>query len=172
MTSWRPFQAAVESVAPGVRVVRTAGALDRAAAERLLRIADAQILLHLTKHVALRHLIVDLASVTRFDTDGLETLRAGWDERGDRGVRLHVAGCGGRVHLLPLGVGALMHDLSTFPSVEVAVAHLCPAEVPAGIGVPVPRPPSDPAVRPPPPPGGPAPLTPGGAPAASRPRRR
>lgn len=142
MASMQPFQLAVESVAPGVRVVRTAGVLDRPAAERLLRIADAQIVLGAARHVELRHLVVDLANVARFEPGGLETLRIGWYERGDRGVRLHVAGCGGRICLLPLDVGRLMRDLSTFPSLEVAVAHLAP-EV---IEVPAPRPPSDPVV--------------------------
>jgi len=142
MVSLQPFHVAVESAAPGVRVIRTSGALDRSAADRLLRITDAQISLRAAGRLALRDLVVDLANVNRFEPVGLETFHAGWSERRDRGVRLHVAGCEGRILLLPLTVGRLMRDLSSFPTVEVAVAQLSPA----GVELPVPRTPSEPAI--------------------------
>ncbi|MHA6782127.1 STAS domain-containing protein [Pseudonocardia saturnea] len=139
MTSFQPFQLAVECAATGVRVIRVAGALDRPAVDRLLRLVDAQIDLRAAGCVTFEHLVVDLANVTRFDPGGLEALQLQWRERRDRGVRLHLAGCGGRVFLLPVRASRMMRDFSAFPSAEVAIAQLSPPTV----DVPAPRPPSD-----------------------------
>lgn len=140
MTPWQPFRTRVEPGAAGVRVIRAAGVLDRPAAERLLRLVDAQLHLRTATGGALDHLVVDLAEVTRFDPAGLDALHLRWRAREHRGVRLHLAGCSGRILRLPLRAGHLVRDLGMFPSVEVAVAQL---SAPA-VGVPAPRPPSDP----------------------------
>ena len=119
--------------------IRAAGVLDRPAADRLLCLVDAQIRLCATRGVPLGHVVVDLANLTRFEPEGLEALHDRWNESGDRGVRLHLAGCGGRIFLLPARVGRLIGRFSMFPSAEVALAQLSgPA-----VDVPAPRSPAD-----------------------------
>jgi ABC-type transporter Mla MlaB component len=124
MRTIQTLQMAVESPAPGIRVIRTAGTLDRQAAARLLRLVDAQIAQAAAGHASLTHLIVDLANVNRFEPGGMETLHQHRSAGRTQDVGLHLTGGGGRLALLPVRVRHLLRDFSTFPSAEVAVAAL------------------------------------------------
>lgn len=124
------LQMAVESPVEGIRVVRTAGSLDRQSAAGLLRLVDAQIALVAGGHRTAAHLIVDLENVNRFDPGGMETLHTHRAVGRDRGVQLHLAG-GGRLMQLPIRVRQLLRDFSIFPTTEIAVAALAgPARTP------------------------------------------
>jgi len=124
MTTIQVMQMAVESPAAGIRVIRTAGTLDRQAAARLLRLVDAQIAQAAGGHTSLAHLIVDLANISRFEPGGMETLHHHRSTGRTNQVGLHLTGGGGRLALLPVRVRQLLRDFSTFPSAEVAVAAL------------------------------------------------
>lgn len=124
MTMIQTLQMAVESPAEGIRVIRTAGTIDRQAAAGLLRLIDAQIALAATGRTGTAHLIIDLANVNRFEPGGMETLHQHRDAGREHAVTLHLTGGGGRLSLLPVRVRQLLRDFSTFPTTEVAVAEL------------------------------------------------
>jgi hypothetical protein len=124
MRTIQTIQMAVESPGDGIRVIRTAGTLDRQAAARLLRLVDAQIAQAAAGHTSLAHLIIDLANINRFEPGGMETLHQHRSAGRTNQVGLHLAGGGGRLALLPVRVRQLLRDFSTFPTAEVAVAAL------------------------------------------------
>ena len=133
MTAKAKFRMAVESVDVRVRLIRVAGNLDRTTAASLLRMVDAQLQLHTTGHCQFTDLLVDLEHVRSFERGGLEALRHARYSTGTRGVRIHLAGCAGRFHLLPLRARQILGEFSTFPTVEIALVELVrfPATPPA-----------------------------------------
>ncbi|MBW0102298.1 STAS domain-containing protein [Pseudonocardia sp. KRD291] len=118
------FQMAVETPDERVRLIRLAGTLDRTAAASLLRLVDAQLDLVAAGHRHLTDLLVDLESVRSFEPGGLETVRHARHSTGARGVRIHLVGCSGRLHLLPLRACQVIGEFSTFPTAEIALAEL------------------------------------------------
>lgn len=114
---------AVETAGPGVRLVRVSGWLDRPGVEALARMLDAQ-----TRCGRIPgHLVVDLSGVNAFDGPATELLGAVVARSRADGVRLHLAGCGGRAELLPLRARQVLQRCSAFPSAEVAVRTLTAA---------------------------------------------
>jgi hypothetical protein len=138
MPTFAAYQIAVDSTHRDVRVVIVAGVLDRAAAEQVLRIVDAHAHLLADRRTDAKHVVVDLAGVTRFEPGGLETLDAGVPF-GEQPGRLHLAGCAGHLLFLPLAVRDLLDGFSTFPTVDLAVAQLSAS--PAGLIGATPAPP-------------------------------
>ncbi|MEJ8279969.1 sodium-independent anion transporter [Pseudonocardia spirodelae] len=128
---------AVETAGPGVRLVRVSGRLDRPGVEALARMLDAQARCGRTPG----HVVVDLAGVSSFDGAAVERLGAVVARSRTEGVRLHLAGCGGRAELLPLRARQVLQRCSAFPSAEVAVRALV-ASTP-GAALPPPRRPAD-----------------------------
>ncbi|OLL72431.1 hypothetical protein Ae263Ps1_4526 [Pseudonocardia sp. Ae263_Ps1] len=127
---------AVETAAPGVRLVRVSGRLDGPGVAALGRLLDAQ---RACGRVP-AHLVVDVTGVTEFDGTAVETL--GSLVGGTRGgaVHTHLAGCGGRAELLPLPARRVLLRCSAYPSAEVAVRELAGSREPGGTaGVPAPR---------------------------------
>lgn len=124
MRSIQTLQMAVESPTRDVRVIRTAGTLDRHAAAALLRLLDGQIAVVGDADSTLTHLIIDLANVSRFEPGGMETLHQHRGIGHDRKVRLHLAGAGGHLCQLPVRVRQLIRDFSTFPTTEAAIVAL------------------------------------------------
>ncbi|RZT87298.1 anti-anti-sigma regulatory factor [Pseudonocardia sediminis] len=118
------FRMAVEAPDDHVRMIRVAGNLDRAAAAGLLRLIDAQVRLHRSGHRRLTHLLVDLEAVHSFEPGGLQVLRHARHSTAGHGVGLHMAGCSGRLHLLPLRARQVLGEFSTFPTVEIALTEL------------------------------------------------
>ncbi|MEQ3549478.1 STAS domain-containing protein [Pseudonocardia nematodicida] len=136
---------AVETAAPGVRLIRLAGRLDRSGAEALGRLIDAQCACGRSA----AHLIVDLSGIGAFDAQATETLGAVVARSRCEGVHVHLAGCGGRAELLPLRARQVLRRCGAYPSAEVAVRALAeragassPARTPspATASVPVPEP--------------------------------
>jgi len=136
MRTIRTLQMAVESPADGIRVIRTAGTIDRQAAAGLLRLVDAQIAQVAAGRTSTTHLIIDLANVDRFEPGGMETLHQHRSAGRCREVGLHLTGGGGRLSLLPLRVRQLLGDFSTFPTTEIAIADLTGQPSPAESGRP------------------------------------
>lgn len=129
---------AVETAGPGVRLVRVSGRLDRPGVEALARMLDAQARCGRTPG----HVVVDLCGVNAFDGPATERLGAVVARSRADGVRLHLAGCGGRAELLPLRARQVLQRCSAFPSAEVAVRTLTAARTAAAGGagtVPGPR---------------------------------
>lgn len=147
------FQMAVEAPADRVRLIRVVGALDRAAAAGLLRLLDAQLELIAARHCRVTDMLVDLEGVSSYEPGGLETVRHARHATAARDVRVHLTGCSGRFHQLPLRARRLLAEFSTFPTVEVALATLAPgadATAPGTGGTGRPLPASGPAAAPPP----------------------
>ncbi|WP_224391058.1 sodium-independent anion transporter [Pseudonocardia sp. ICBG1293] len=134
MTAQTAIGLAVETAGPGVRLIRVSGRLDRAGVEALARILDAQARCGRIPG----HVVVDLAGVNAFDGPATENLGSVVARSRADGVRLHLAGCGGRAELLPLRAREVLQRCSAFPSAEVAVRTLTAARPGAGT-VPGPR---------------------------------
>ncbi|BBG02449.1 MULTISPECIES: STAS domain-containing protein [Pseudonocardia] len=108
---------AVEPAAPGVRLVRVTGRLDRRGAEAIARMIDAQRACG-TGPV---DVVLDLGGVSEFDGPATEALGGVATRSPDGGVRVHLAGCGGRAELLPLRARQVLLRCSAYPSAEAAV---------------------------------------------------
>ncbi len=119
-----PFRMAVETPHEWMRLIRVVGNLDRAAAASLLRLIDAQLEVATLRDRRLTDLIVDIEGVESFGPGGLETVRHARHCTDARDVRLHLTGCSGRFHLLPLRARRILGEFDTFPTVEVALAEL------------------------------------------------
>ncbi|MEV1291060.1 STAS domain-containing protein [Pseudonocardia sp. NPDC049635] len=111
---------AVETAAPGVRLVRVTGRLDRQGAEAIGRMIDAQR----ACGTAPAHVVLDLGGVSEFDGAATEELGGVAARSREDGVRVHLAGCGGRAELLPLRAHRVLLRCSAFPSAEAAVREL------------------------------------------------
>ena len=151
MDSNEPVQITVEVPDDGVRLVRVAGRLDRAGADGVLRLVSAQLELVAVRRRAVRELVIDIESVSCFEPGGLERLGRAVELAGRHGVGLSVSGCGGRVHLLPLGCRRTLSRFRTYPTADVALATLAGDR--PGVGedppaVPAPRPPAETTERP------------------------
>ena len=118
------FQMVVEAPNEQARLIRVAGGLDRATAAALLRMIDAQLELIAARHRRVTDLLVDLEEVSSYEPAAVKVMRHARHSTAARGVRLHLTGCGARVHLLPLNVRRLLIEFSTYPTVEVALAAL------------------------------------------------
>ena len=111
---------AVETAAPGVRLVRVTGRLDRRGAAAIGRLVDAQR----ACGTAPAQVVLDLGGVGEFDGAATETLGEVAARSRDGGVRVHLAGCGGRAELLPLRAHEVLLRCSAYPSAEAAVRDL------------------------------------------------
>lgn len=125
------LQVSVETPIVGVRLVRIAGRLDRAAAASVLRLISAQLELIAARHCDVTDMIVDIGAVHSFEPGGLDSLRQAPDIAGRHGVRVCLSGCGGRVHLLPVRARTMLDEFRRFPTAEVAVAQV---RAVAGVG--------------------------------------
>ncbi|SFM71202.1 hypothetical protein SAMN05216207_100279 [Pseudonocardia ammonioxydans] len=144
MDSNEPVQITVEVPDEGIRLVRVAGRLDRAGADGVLRLVSAQLELAAARRRAVRELVVDIGSVSCFEPGGLERLGRAVELAAGHAVGLSVSGCGGRVHLLPLGCRRTLSRFRTYPTADVALAALAGDRPAGGEGppaVPAPRPP-------------------------------
>lgn len=113
-------QLSVEVFSPRLRVVRTAGVLDRATVGRLAALVATQ----LTRPGCAGHIVIDLGEVSFFATDDFGRLRQARDAARAAGIRLHLAGVSARESLLPVGVTSALAEFSTFPTVERAEQDL------------------------------------------------
>lgn len=148
MTANAKFQMAVESVDVRVRLIRVAGNLDRSTAASLLRMVDAQLQLRATGHCRFTDLLVDLENVRSFERGGLEAVRHARYSTGTRGVRIHLAGCAARFHLLPLRARQILGEFSTFPTVEIALLELVRVPATPRVETPAAQPPEVTTPRP------------------------
>ncbi|MCW2719586.1 STAS domain-containing protein [Pseudonocardia sp.] len=126
MSPFTHLQLYVEKPATALRVITAAGRLDVAGAVRVVRLAEAQLDLAAAGHGALTHLVVDLSGVTSFEAGAVETLRHLRHGCATAGAQVHLAGCAGRLLLLPLRVRQVLTEFSTYPTLEVALAALVP----------------------------------------------
>lgn len=122
-------QLSVEVCSPRLRVVRTAGVLDRATVARLAGLVATQ----LTRTGPAGHIVVDLGEVSSFATHDFGPLRQARDAARADGIRLHLTGVSARESLLPPAITAGLAEFSTFPTVERAEHELVgrPALVPS-----------------------------------------
>jgi anti-anti-sigma regulatory factor len=112
---------AIESPAPGIRIVRLAGDLDAAAGQRLAGVADVQLRRVAADGRPTAHLLIDLTSVRSFGKGGAEALTALRDHGRAHRVQVHLTGLSGRQLLLPGQVTNLLRGMSSYPTVECAL---------------------------------------------------
>ena len=117
-------QLMMEAPEETLRLIRVCGPLDRAAAACVLRLVDAQLLLHRSGLRTLTDVVVDLEGASSFEPGGLESLRHLRHSAGRHGIAVHLAGCASRSHLLPLRARTVLTEFDTFPTAEVAVSEL------------------------------------------------
>ncbi len=118
------LQVVVGRPAAGLCVVTVAGVLDAAGVARLTRVIEGQLALAASGDRATSHVVVDLSGIGAFvpgALDGLGPVRARCERAA---VGLYLAGCQGRVMLLPLGAQRAWAEFDSFPTIEAAVAVL------------------------------------------------
>lgn len=126
MTLWERIQLAVDKPEQGAVVVRVAGALDRETAPRLVRLVKR--LLAERRGTELRHLVVDVGSVSTISPRALDLVRQAADAAARRDVQLHLTGIAHRRGVLPASVEEQLTDFPSFPTIEDALDALCPVD--------------------------------------------
>jgi hypothetical protein len=125
-----PTMLAVQTPAPGVRVVRLGGVLDAAMGARLAALAQVQMSRAADEEPdGPAHLLLDLAGVRSVGPGGVEALIGVRDAARPQGVHVHVTGLSWRQ--LP----DLRHRLSCYPTLECALHDLAvrPGAPPSGV---------------------------------------
>jgi anti-anti-sigma factor len=118
----RRMQLAVEPVVDGVVAVRVAGELTAATGPRLLRLLDSLVERAGSGRPA-RRLLVDLANVRWFESDGVAVLRHVRRSGATGGVRLVVSGVEGHRFALPRRVDQALSEFDTVPTLEAATSR-------------------------------------------------
>lgn len=114
---------AVQHVRNRIVVVRVAGDLARASLARLARLLDT-CTAPTQDGIRREHLVLDLGEVRAFGPAGLQVIHRAADACAGASMSLHVTGIASHIHALPLHVGAVLTDLSCFPTVEDALEIL------------------------------------------------
>lgn len=122
-------QMTVEAPGACVRLIRVCGPLDRGSAAGLSRLIDAQLELIRAGRADTADLLIDFAEVSSYEPGGLEVLRHARHSARRHGIGLHLSGWAARSHLLPLRVRQVITEFHSFPTIEIAVAALCPIDV-------------------------------------------
>jgi len=117
----------VESPHPGLNVIRVAGRLDIAGAARIVRLVESQLSLAAAGQLALHHVVLDMTEVTSFAPGSLEALHHAHHSCGRAQIGIHLAGCAGRLLLLPLRVRQALTEFHCFPTLNTAVESLAPS---------------------------------------------
>jgi anti-anti-sigma regulatory factor len=114
----RALQLMVEPTIDGVTGVRVAGELTADGGLRLLRLLD-DVVCRASATGGITHLIVDLANVRVFETDGVGVLRHARLSSAQAGVQLVLCGIDGHRSALPRRVEAILGEFTTVATIDV-----------------------------------------------------
>lgn len=112
------MQLAVERSGRG-HIVRAAGELSGRTGSRLVRLVE-RLVEDTPRPAGPGALIIDLAQIRRFDTDGVEALHRAFGRAGSAGVSMFLTGLEGRRSLLPHDVDGLLDRFPVLDDVELA----------------------------------------------------
>ncbi|MGD9991226.1 STAS domain-containing protein [Pseudonocardia sp.] len=121
MHSTFEIQLAVER-SPRGHVVRAAGELSARTGGRLVGLVD-KLIAHTPRPAGPRALVIDLAQIRSFDTDGVDALRRAHGRAGSAGVGLCVTGLDGRRTLLPHDVDGMLDRLPVVGATELTATQ-------------------------------------------------
>lgn len=120
MESTPALQLMVEPTVGGVAGVRVAGELTADGGLRLLRLLD-DVVRRAEVRGGITHLLVDLANVRTFETDGIRVLRHTRLASARAGVQLLVSGIDGHRAALPRRVEAALSEFATVATIDDVV---------------------------------------------------
>ncbi|MBC3195079.1 hypothetical protein H7X46_28900 [Pseudonocardia sp. C8] len=115
-------QLAIESPAPGVRMIHVQGVLGSGSGARLLRLIDSQLTMTRSGHHRIHAVIVEVSGLTALERGGPQALQHARYACTRNGIHFLVAGHPVGLATAPVSVRAQLGQLRLFPTVEAALA--------------------------------------------------
>ena len=116
-----PTRLAIESPAPGTRIIHLRGVLNSGTGARLLRLLDSQLTMSRSGHNRLDAVIVDVADVEALERGGPQALQHARYACARHGVEFALAGHPAGLLTASVALRSGLGHLRTFPTVDAAL---------------------------------------------------
>lgn len=116
-----PTQLAIESPAPGTRLLRVHGVLNSGSGARLLRLLDSQLTMSRSGHNRLDAVIVDVSGIEALERGGPQALQHARYACARNGIEFALAGHPVGLTTASVSLRSRLGHLRTFPTIEAAL---------------------------------------------------